>query len=68
MAARRLAIARDPFTALSEATTARIQALPLEQLEALAEALLVFNGPGGVDGLVGRPLRLSAESQFVCSS
>ncbi len=31
---------------LSEATTAVIQALPLEQLEALAEALLDFNGPG----------------------
>ena len=31
---------------LSDATTARIQALPLEQLEALAEALLDFNGPG----------------------
>ena len=30
---------------LTEATTARIQALPLEQLEALAEALLDFNGP-----------------------
>ena len=30
---------------LSEATTARIQALPLEQLEALAEALLDFRGP-----------------------
>jgi predicted transposase YdaD len=30
---------------LSEATTARIQALPLEQLEALAEALLDFGGP-----------------------
>ena len=29
---------------LSEATTARIQALPLEQLEALAEALLDFTG------------------------
>jgi len=29
---------------LSEATTARIQALPLEQLEALAEALLDFQG------------------------
>ena len=26
-------------------TTARIQALPLEQLEALAEALLDFSGP-----------------------
>ena len=30
---------------LSEATTAEIQALPLEQLEALAEALLDFGGP-----------------------
>ena len=30
---------------LSEATTARIQAMPLEQLEALTEALLDFSGP-----------------------
>ena len=30
---------------LSEATTVRIQALPLQQLEALAEALLDFTGP-----------------------
>jgi predicted transposase YdaD len=30
---------------LSDATTARIQALPLQQLEALAEALLDFSGP-----------------------
>ena len=30
---------------LSDATTARIKALPLEQLEALAEALLDFSGP-----------------------
>jgi hypothetical protein len=30
---------------LSEATIARIQALPLAQLEALAEALLDFSGP-----------------------
>ena len=30
---------------LSEAATARIQALPLEQLEALADALLDFSGP-----------------------
>ena len=30
---------------LSNATTARIQALQLEQLEALAEALLDFSGP-----------------------
>jgi predicted transposase YdaD len=34
---------------LSAATTARIQALQLEQLEALAEALLDFNGPGDLD-------------------
>ena len=30
---------------LTDASTARIQALPLEQLEALAEALLDFSGP-----------------------
>lgn len=30
---------------ISEATRSRIQALPLEQLEGLAEALLDFNGP-----------------------
>jgi hypothetical protein len=30
---------------LTDATTARIQALPLEQLEGLAEALLDFTGP-----------------------
>jgi len=30
---------------LSDATTARIQALPLEQLETLEEALLDFSGP-----------------------
>jgi len=30
---------------LSEATTARIQGLPLETLETLAEALLDFSGP-----------------------
>jgi hypothetical protein len=30
---------------LSEVSTARIQALPLQQLEALAEALLDFSGP-----------------------
>jgi predicted transposase YdaD len=30
---------------LSDATTARIQALPLNQLESLAEALLDFSGP-----------------------
>jgi len=31
--------------AQGEATTAEIQALPLEQLEALAETLLDFSGP-----------------------
>ena len=30
---------------LSEATTARIKALPLERLEALTDALLAFSGP-----------------------
>lgn len=30
---------------LNNPTTARIQALPLEQLEALADALLDFTGP-----------------------
>jgi predicted transposase YdaD len=30
---------------LSEPTTARIQALPLQQLEALTDALLDFSGP-----------------------
>jgi predicted transposase YdaD len=30
---------------LADVTTARIQALPLKQLEALAEALLDFGGP-----------------------
>ncbi len=34
---------------LSAATTARIQALPLEQLETLAEALLDFTGPADLD-------------------
>ena len=34
---------------LSEPTTARIQALPLEQLEALTEALLQFSGPADLE-------------------
>jgi len=34
---------------LSAASTARIQALPLEQLETLAEALLDFTGPADLD-------------------
>jgi len=36
---------RQEGEAQGEATTARIQALPLEQLELLAEALLDFSGP-----------------------
>ena len=36
---------RQEGEAQGEATTARIQALPLEQLEHLAEALLDFSGP-----------------------
>jgi hypothetical protein len=39
---------------LSEATTARIQALPLQQLEALADALLDFQGPADLGDLGGR--------------
>ena len=34
-----------PCGPLTAATTAQIQALPLEQLEALADALLDFQGP-----------------------
>ena len=34
---------------LTGATTAQIQALPLEQLEALADALLDFQGPADLD-------------------
>ena len=34
---------------LSSATTARIQALPLEPLEALAEALLDFSAPADLE-------------------
>ena len=34
-----------PLRPPSEVTTAQIQALPLEQLEALADALLDFQGP-----------------------
>ena len=37
---------------LSEATSARIQALPLQQLEALAEALLDFSGPADLATLL----------------
>ena len=34
---------------LSEATTARIQALTLQRLEALTDALLDFSGPADLD-------------------
>ena len=41
---------------LSEATTAQIQALPLQQLEALADALLDFQGPADLAAwLAARP-------------
>lgn len=38
---------------LDAATTARVAALPLEQLEALAEALLDFQGPADLAGWLG---------------
>ena len=38
---------------LSEPTTAQIQALPLEQLEALADALLDFQGPTDLAAWLG---------------
>ncbi|MCX5967661.1 MAG: DUF2887 domain-containing protein [Cyanobacteria bacterium] len=38
---------------LSDATTAEIQALPLKQLEALAEALLDFSGPADLKAWLG---------------
>ena len=38
---------------LSDATTAEIQALPLKQLEALAEALLDFSGPADLEAWLG---------------
>ena len=40
---------------LSDATTAEIQALPLEQLEALAEALLDFSGPTDLTAWLEEP-------------
>jgi predicted transposase YdaD len=38
---------------LTDATTAQIQALPLEQLEALADALLDFQGPADLAAWLG---------------
>ena len=40
---------------LTDATTARIQALPLEQLEALADALLDFTGPADLATWLAEP-------------
>jgi predicted transposase YdaD len=39
---------------LSEVSTARIQSLPLEQLEALTEAILDFNGPADLTGWLAK--------------
>ena len=38
---------------LSETTTAQVQALPLEQLEALADALLDFQGTADLTSWLG---------------
>ena len=45
---------------LSETTTAQIQALPLDQLEALAEALLDFQGPADLAAWLAAPSTNSA--------
>jgi hypothetical protein len=45
---------------LSEATTAQIQALPLEQLEALADALLDFQGPDDLAAWLASPSSLQS--------
>ena len=39
---------------MSETTTAQIQALPVDKLEALADALLDFQGPASLAALAGR--------------
>ena len=39
---------------LSEATTAQIQALPVEQLESLADALLDFQSPADLSSLLAK--------------
>jgi predicted transposase YdaD len=49
---------------LSEATTARIEALPLEQLEALADVLLDFQGPADLATWLGaNPPSVSKEAR-----
>ena len=46
---------------LTDATTARIRALPLEQLEALAEALLDFTGLEDLPAWLAGTCRLRVE-------
>ncbi|MCP9910606.1 DUF2887 domain-containing protein [Cyanobium sp. BA20m-p-22] len=45
---------------ISEATTAQIQALPLEQLESLADALLDFQGPADLSAWLASPSSLQS--------
>jgi predicted transposase YdaD len=45
---------------LSEPTTAQIQALPLEQLESLADALLDFQGPAYLSAWLASPSSLQS--------
>ena len=49
---------------LAEATTAQIQALPLEQLEALADALLDFQGPADLASWLAANLPNRIEKQY----
>ena len=49
---------------ISEATTAQIQALPLEQLEALADALLDFQGPADLASWLAANLPNRIEKQY----
>ncbi|MCP9877926.1 DUF4351 domain-containing protein [Cyanobium sp. A2C-AMD] len=43
---------------MSEATTVQIQALPLEQLESLTDALLDFQGPADLSAWLASPSSL----------
>jgi predicted transposase YdaD len=45
---------------ISEPTTAQIQALPLEQLESLADALLDFQGPADLSAWLASPSSLQS--------
>ena len=45
---------------LSETTTAQIQALPLDQLESLADALLDFQGPADLSAWLASPSSLQS--------